>query len=157
MSVTGSSQKHSEPMREIITLQLWIGNAVEAQDQRRVNDLEIAAVVDLAREQPPLQLSRDLVYCRFPLIDGPDNPPALLAAAIQTTALLIREKARMMVCCGAGLSRSPAIVAAAMALVREEPTDECLNRIADMAPLDIVPALWNDVACVYNRIVGAAD
>ena len=39
-------------MREVIPGVLWIGNALEARDVRRVLDLELQAVIDLAMEEP---------------------------------------------------------------------------------------------------------
>jgi len=38
-------------------------------------------VVDLALDEPPAVVRRDLVACRFPPIDGEGNPPWLLRAA----------------------------------------------------------------------------
>ena len=64
-------------MREVID-QLWIGNAIDARDVTGVLGLGVAAIVDLAIEEPPIQYPRDVVYCRFPLIDGSGNQPAVL-------------------------------------------------------------------------------
>jgi protein-tyrosine phosphatase len=77
--------------------------------------LGVTAVIDLAIEEPPIQFPRDIAYCRFPLIDGSGNQPAILRAAIETTATFIASGTPTLVACGAGMSRSPAIVAAAMA------------------------------------------
>jgi hypothetical protein len=40
-------------MHEVIAGQLWIGNAIEARDTRRLLDLGIGALVDLAIEELP--------------------------------------------------------------------------------------------------------
>lgn len=67
-------------MREVIVNRLWIGNALDARDVSGVLRLGIEAVVDLAIEEPPIQYPRDLVYCRFPLVDGAENSPSVLRA-----------------------------------------------------------------------------
>ena len=94
---------------------LWIGNALDVRDIRGVLGCGIAAIVDLAIEEPPIQFPRDIVYCRFPLIDGAENKPAVLRAAIETVACFMAFGTPTLVACGEGMSRSPAIVAAAMA------------------------------------------
>ena len=132
-------------MREIIPNQLWLGNAMDARDSRALHDAELTAVVDLAIEQLPCKPHREIVYCRFPLIDGFGNEPALISTAIAATAALIRHEVRTLVCCSAGMSRSPIIVAAALAVVHDEPIDDCLRRLIALAPHDISPALWEDV------------
>ena len=45
-------------MREIIPTRLWIGNATDARNFTGVLGLGIAAIVDLAVEEPPIQFSR---------------------------------------------------------------------------------------------------
>ena len=64
-------------MREVIPTKLWIGNALDARDIRSVLDCGIAVIIDLAIEEPPVQFPRDIVYCRFPLIDGAGNEAAI--------------------------------------------------------------------------------
>jgi hypothetical protein len=66
-------------MNQIPPYHLWIGHAGDGRDYRRLLDLGIRAVVQLAVEEPPLQPPRELIYLRFPLRDGADNPDDLLA------------------------------------------------------------------------------
>ena len=139
-------------MREIIPEQLWIGNAMDGRDSCALFDADITAVVDLAIEELPLEPSREIVYCRFPLADGAGNEPALISAAISATAALIRDRMRTLVCCSAGMSRSPAIVAAALAIVQGEAIGECLRRLTAHAPHDVSPMLWADVTSIYEDI-----
>lgn len=63
-------------------------------------------------------LTRDIVYCRFPIVDGAGTRVQLLVTAIETVTRLIRLQVPTLVGCGAGMSRSPAIVAAALGIVR---------------------------------------
>jgi hypothetical protein len=131
-------------MRRIDGFPLWIGNARDAQDIKGVLDAGIEAVVDLAIMSEPLRPPRELVYLRFPLVDGGDNPPWLICAAVQAVGGLIREKVPTLVACDGGMSRSVAIVAAAITPVNESP-DEALRRVSECGPADVHPALWADV------------
>src|ERR1700733_13837316 len=105
-------------MRQAIPQILWIGNAREARDISSVLAQDIVAVIDLAIEEPPIVFPRDIVYCRFPLLDGAGNPPGLIKAAVETATTLVRNSTPTLVTCGGGMSRSPAIVAEALARVK---------------------------------------
>jgi len=140
-------------MREIIPQKLWLGDAMDARNLVRLHDIGIVAVVDLAREELPPQVTRDMTYCRFPLIDGAGNAPELVSAAIETISSLIRKQVTTLVSCGGGMSRSPTIVAAALAIVRIDSPDNCLQQIIDGHPHDVSPPLWADVKKAYNKIV----
>ncbi len=132
-------------MREIIPGRVWIGNARDAKDVAGILEKEIEAVVHLAIEEPPSLFPREITYCRFPLLDGEGNSPTFLKTAIQTVSMLIKAKVPILVTCSGGMSRSPAIVAAAISDAKDESLDEWLMRIAGMGPHDIAPALWNDI------------
>ncbi len=110
--------------------------------------LGIVAVVDLAYEQPPAAVARDLAYLRFPICDGAGNPPWLLHAAVGLIARLIGERVPTLVACGAGMSRSPAIAAAALARAEGRPMEECLAEIVEDGPSDISPELWRDLILI---------
>ena len=94
-------------MREIIPSTLWIGNAQDARDIKRVLTAEIRVVIDLAIDEPPILFPRDIVYCRFPLLDGEGNSPAILQAAIETMTTFVAAGHRTLVACSGGMSRSP--------------------------------------------------
>jgi protein-tyrosine phosphatase len=132
-------------VRAVIPNALWISNAREARDVRAVLALGIAAVVDLAIEEPPIAFPRDVVYCRLPLVDGAGNPPAVVKAAVETTANLVRGEVPTLVTCGGGMSRSPAIVAAALARLERASLQESLERVAASGPHDVSAAFWRDV------------
>ncbi len=140
-------------MREITQKTLWLGNAIDTRDLRHVHDAGISAIVDVALEEPGAQLTRDLIYCRIPLLDGAANRAELLALAVETTASLIRKKIPTMVVCGAGMSRSPSIVACALALVRDTAPDEELQRLVEGHPHDVSPLFWADVLKTYQSLV----
>jgi hypothetical protein len=124
---------------------LWIGSSGDLRDWRRLHDLGITAVVQLAYEEPPLTLPHDLVACRFPLLDGGDNEPALLRAAVFTLTQLLEQGFATLVCCQAGQSRSPAIAAAALARGSRELFAVCLDKIAAYHALNIHSAFFAQV------------
>ena len=139
-------------MRQISPHLLWIGSAADARDWRRLMQQGIAAVVDLAIEEASARPPHEMVYCRFPLVDGGDNPSSRMAGAVQTVAMFLREGVPTLVACGAGMSRSPAVVAVASALVNGLTPDECLNRVAAHAPHDVSATFWRDLLAVYDQI-----
>jgi protein-tyrosine phosphatase len=126
-------------MRQVKDYPLWIGHAGDGSDFRHVFDAGIRAIVQVAYEEPPLHPPRELHYCRFPLIDGPDNEPANLSLAITTLANLLEKGIPTLVCCGAGMSRSPAIAAAALSMVYQQSPEDCLKQVAGDQPMDVAP------------------
>ncbi len=117
----------------------------DAHDVPSVLSLGILAVVDLALNEPPTKLPRELAHCRFPLIDGSGNPRWLLRAAVETVTSLLRSGTPTLVYCGAGMSRTPAIAGAAIALVIGCTPQEGLTIALQSRPSDVSPALWAEV------------
>ncbi len=141
-------------MREVIPEQLWIGNALDARDISKVLALGANIIVDLAIEEPPIQFPRDIVYCRFPLIDGVGNSLVVLRAAIETTANFIASQTPVVVACGAGMSRAPSVIAAAMAVTNRAPFADTLQQITAGQPHDVSPSLLKEVGEVYRLLLG---
>ena len=141
-------------MRELVRDLLWLGNAKDARDLRGLLDLGISAVIDLTIENTPPMLTRDLVYCRFPLVDGQGNSPEVLTAAVETLISLLSKRQRTLVYCGAGMSRSPCIAAMALALRDGKPPDETLQNVLSGHPSDVSPALWDDIKRACARLPG---
>lgn len=133
-------------MRKLADYAVYLANAYEARDLWAIHAAEIAAVMDLALNEPPLQVTRELVYCRFPLIDGAGNPAWLIRAAVHSLAALLRANVVTLVFCSAGLSRSPVILAAAIASLRNTSIHDELLSVLRSAPADVSPALVLDVA-----------
>jgi len=125
---------------------VWVGHAGDGRAFRELFDLGIRAIVQLAAEETPLQPPRSFVFLRFPLLDGTGNDPELLDLAICSVVALIQKRIPTLVCCGAGMSRSPAIVAATLALAQEADLDECLKTVVACRPVDLSPSLWAEVA-----------
>src|SRR5690242_11778923 len=98
-------------MNQIAPHRLWVGHAGEVQDFRALFEARIQAVVDLAVEESPGRPPHELIFCRFPLVDGAGNDLKILALAIRTSATLLHSQVATLICCSAGVSRAPAIAA----------------------------------------------
>ncbi len=137
-------------MYEIVPRKLWIGNARDGRDAKALFEEGIASVVDLAAEEPPAPLPRELIYCRFPLMDGSGNSVALLRTAVMTVVAMMRNEIAVLVCCGGGMSRSPAIAAFALSSLDGRSSSEWLTELRRLKPVDVSPALWNDLQLVME-------
>ena len=132
-------------MREILPSQLWIGNAGDGRDPQRLLAAGVVAVINLAAEEPSPILPRSMIYCHFPLVDGPQDDEGVLDMAIQTVVSLLKKRVPTLVYCGAGMSRSPAVVAAALSVVQGGSPEENLKEIAAGHSHDVSPHLWDAV------------
>lgn len=133
-------------MRRIPGYSLWLGHVGDVRDLHSVLPAGIIAVVDLALNEPPASITRELVYCRFPLLDGPGNPPWLLGTAVEAIVSLLESNTPTLVYCGAGMSRSPAAVAAALSRITRQSPDKCLADITVSGAVDITPGLWYELS-----------
>ncbi len=132
-------------MIRIAPLPLWIGHGGDGYDFIHILEYGIEAVVELAFEEEPWPTRRELIACRFPLIDGTGNRPELLVLAVRTVAALLVSDVPTLVCCGSGLSRAPAVAAVAMAMKHQEPPEASLKRISLHHPSDVSPGLWSEL------------
>ena len=144
-------------IRQIHSDRLFIGNAFDARNLRLLGENAIAAVVDLAENEPPAQLARDTIYCRFPIVDGDGKSNSILETAVRTVVKLVKNDYRTLIACSAGMSRSPAVAAAAVAILTQRSPEDCLIEITRDAPHDVSPLLWSRVMTVYNYIVTIED
>ncbi len=135
-------------MKQVLPYRLWIGHAGDAGNARPLFDAGIKAVVDLAVEEPPSRPPRELITCRFPLVDGAGNDPDTLLLAVRTIATLIQSGVPTLVCCGAGVSRAPSVTAAALSRGVNQPPAECLERLAQHYPCDVNVAMWQEVTAL---------
>src|SRR5208283_2217360 len=138
-------------VRQVPGYSLWLGHVGDMRDLRSVLSAGILAVVDLAVNEPPATVTRELVYLRFPLLDGSGNPTWLLRSAIETVAGLLRTRTPTLVYCAAGMSRTPCIAAAAIALVRHCPLTEALTLVSASGPADVSPGLWAEVQATASE------
>jgi len=129
-------------MREVLPSRLWIGDGGDLIEPGQLERIGIRALVHVALEERLPQLSRELLYCHFPLVDGAANDSDLVDLALQTAAGLVRAEIPTLICCSGGMSRSPCIAAGALAIAKGGDPTEWLTSIARDQPHDISPALW---------------
>jgi len=132
-------------MRKIADFPLWIGHVGDLRDLRLLHATGLAAAVDVAGNEPPTLLTRDLVSCRFPLVDGAGNPPWLLRAAVEIVAGFMRARVPTLVSCSAGQSRSVCVAAAALAWTTHRTLRESLAFLAQFGPADVTPGLYAEI------------
>lgn len=131
-------------MREILPNQLWIGNAGDGRDPERLLSAGVVAVINLAAEGPSPMLPRSTIS----LTDGAADDQAI---PIQTIVSLLKTQVPTLVHCGAGMSRSPAVVAAALSIVQGGSPDDKLKEITTGHPHDVSPHLWDAVCGVCRE------
>jgi protein-tyrosine phosphatase len=138
-------------MNQIKPHPLWVGHAGDCHSFREVFDAGIRAIVQVAMEEPPCQPPRELIFYRFPLVDGSGNDPDLLHLAIHSISILVKKGIPTLVGCGAGMSRSPAIAAAALALANQVPLGESVKCVSEYRPIDISPGFLAQVVQAVNN------
>ena len=136
-------------MRQVDGFRLWIGTARDARDIKLVLANEIETIADLAMEEPPVVPNRELVCLRFPLRDGIGNPPWMLRSAVTNIVELQRQNIPTLVACSAGMSRSPAVVAMAIARLRGIEPAEVLANLSASGPTDVSPGLWQELLASF--------
>jgi protein-tyrosine phosphatase len=127
-------------VRHIPDYSLWLGHAGDARDRNELLRLGVGAVVDLAVEEPPAVAGHEMVYCRFPL----------LRAAIDLTATLLRQKIPTLVACSSGLSRAPAVAAAALVRLGRPTLQDAIMHLANFGQFDVSSGLLQDVVNVME-------
>jgi protein-tyrosine phosphatase len=132
-------------MVEIKDHLLWIGHAGDSRAFEQLFAAGVQAVVQVAAEELPPAMPRDLIFCHFPMLDGAGNRPEVLSLTLSTIIAFLRLQIPTLVCCGAGMSRSPALAAAALAVVHNESAGEWLERITTHHASDVSPGLWNQI------------
>lgn len=137
-------------MRAIDRTPMWIGTARDARNLHTLAQHEIAAVIDLALEEPPAELPRQTLYCRLPLLDGAGNSQAALRRAAEMVRSLLDDDAPFVVACSGGMSRSPAIAAAGLALAQGVSLAAAVQIVCRDGPRDIHPGLLADLQRVFT-------
>src|SRR5437762_5313991 len=94
-------------MRQVSLYPLWLGHVGDARNLRALLDAEIIALIDLALNEAPAVVTRELVYCRFPLLDGAGNPRWLLQMAIEKGKASVNPSLVLGECGGRARGPSP--------------------------------------------------
>jgi protein-tyrosine phosphatase len=86
------------------------------------------------------------------LLDGAQASPGMLRIAVDTVASLLKQEVPTLVFCGAGMSRSPAIAAAALSVAQGGSPDDRLREVVSGHPHDVSAQLWNEIRAVCADI-----
>ena len=129
---------------------VWLGNASDLRDMRSLLNTGVAAIVDLAIEEPIPAMPRVINYARFALTDDGEGAETTIAAALRLVTSFIDGSVPIAICCNAGMNRSPSIAAAGMALAFRSEARAELRTIAGLKAIDVNPALW-------SRVVGVCE
>jgi protein-tyrosine phosphatase len=144
-------------MRPFPQTSLWLGHRGDVRDLAAVVDAGILAIIDLADNEPVLPITREMAYCRFPLMDGAGNPAWLLQAAMGTVEQMLRTNTPTLIVCSAGMSRSPLIAAAGLAKWQGCSLKEALTIIQQAGPIDVSPGLLAEVSTIVGHAMRAAQ
>lgn len=138
-------------MRQIAGYSLWLGNVDDVRDLSKVINNGIEAIVDLALNESALpSLPREIVYCRFPLVDGAENSPWLLHSAVHSVVNLVASGTTSLVYYSLGMSRTPAIASAAIAIIRKCSLSEALDIVTQEGSADISPGLLDSLQKIVD-------
>lgn len=124
---------------------VWLGNSADLRDIRGIFACGVTAIIDLAIEEPLPDIPRTTNYSRFTLTDDGENNPAVIRAAVLTTASFISGSHVTAICCNAGMNRSPSVAAAALSCVSGDSPAQCLELVATVKHIDVNPGLWNQI------------
>ena len=137
---------------EIHPDRLWIGNALDIRQPSDLFDLCIEVIVDVAMEESPRQIPRQIVYHRFPLVDAGENDANVLTQCFKCVLGLLRQQQKTCIACSAGMSRSPTIAALALAVYLDEEPEAVVSKIAQSKSLDINGLFWNQASSVISDL-----
>jgi hypothetical protein len=129
-------------VRRVFEYSLWTGNRGDVRDSMQTRSAGIHAIIDLAMEESPLNIDRERVLVRIPIMDGAGDSHRLRLAVL-TAESLVRANVPTLIVCSAGLSRSPAIAVHAVARIEQRAPSAVLAELAKSGAIDVSPALWN--------------
>lgn len=139
-------------MHEVHFDLLWIGHMLDIRERESLFDIGVTNVIDVAYEEKPAQLPRQLVYCRFPLNDGAGNEPSVVLQALRTACDFLKFKSKTLIACSAGMSRSPTIAAFSLAHHLKVMPEEVIERIGDKKSLELNPDFWLEVKMAFEQL-----
>ena len=144
-------------MREILPNQLWIGNAGDGRDPERLLAAGVVAVINLAAEEPSPVLPRSMIYCHFPLMDGPQDDLRVLDVAIQTVVSLLKKPNPHAGLLRGGDEPISRHCGRCLSIVQGGSPDDKLKEIVAGHPHDVSPHLWEAVQRTCSSLTGTVN
>jgi protein-tyrosine phosphatase len=123
---------------------LFIGSLQDAEELATANPWDITTVITLCSEDV-WPRAHDIKYLHYAISDQRPISQSMFVIIIEGIGGNIR-RGKVLINCGAGMSRSPIIVAAWMQVVGYKFIEECLSEIARLRPIvDPSPVLLASV------------
>jgi atypical dual specificity phosphatase len=117
-----------------ITEEIYLGNLSDAGNPEWLQDGSPTAVLKLTPGDPAESYPDAVVVREVPLVDGPGNDYADFEAAVEALLDLLVNHT-VFVHCRAGVSRSGAVTAAALAIRRNIPVEEAVAFVRERRPI----------------------
>ncbi|HEY2838589.1 MAG TPA: protein phosphatase [Pirellulales bacterium] len=137
-------------MNRIEPYSLGLGNAGDCRDATKALNAGIRAVMQLAIDEPLAHFPRETIVIRIPLYDGSGNSADDLRLAVTTLEHLLRTNVPTLVCCSAGMSRTPAIAAFALARIEARTPQDSLERLRVHVATDVSATLWQELLACFG-------
>jgi protein-tyrosine phosphatase len=112
---------------------LFIGSLQDAEELATSNPYDIATVITLCSEDVWPQ-EHNIKYLHYAISDQRPISQSMLVIIVEGVGKNIR-RGKVLINCGAGMSRSPIIVAAWMQIVGYKNVEECLSEIVRLRPI----------------------
>lgn len=136
-----------EPVvRHIGDRDIFVGNGRAAHAD--AHEYSFQYVLSATREARPLTTHH------HPLADGPGTAYSEFAAAVDTARRLHRRDGRLLVHCKAGVSRSSAIVATALAAEEDHRLRDAFGAVQDARPHAMPHPALHELAVTYLAATG---
>lgn len=116
-----------------ISDRIYLGDSYDARTRDILDESKITAILNVAGDL--LQDSLGRTYVHAPLIDGPGNENHHMASAISELARLYKEGHTILIHCHMGVSRSPTVLAAFIAINDQIDFGTALDYIKKVRPI----------------------
>lgn len=137
---------------------LYVGDVQDAARGEALPAVGVEAVVRLTHTAPETPYPESLAVDTVPLVDGPQNDPAATRRAVARLRDRLAAGETTLVHCSAGASRSVAVAAGALALVRGVAFDDALGTVrSEHGPSQPHPAVVANARAAVADLGGAGD
>lgn len=115
-----------------ITTNIFLGHSQDAKNTEELDRNGITVCLNCARD---LKYKCDRQYNKVGLMDGANNAPIVLEAAVRVLDLYIKAGHKVLVHCHSGISRSVTVIATWLAQTENITVYQALHFIATKKPL----------------------
>jgi protein-tyrosine phosphatase len=114
-----------------VSPKLYVGAESAAEDHSLLQNHDIDTVISLTHETPATGTKTCI---DIPMVDGPQNDYQAFLNAVETVIEARENEQCVLIHCAAGSSRSPAVAAAAIAVLTDATLNETFNQIIERRP-----------------------